>query len=85
MGAKTALIEPGCPWENGYCEIFHSKLRGALLNGEIFYSFAEARVVIEAWPIHYNHISGGRQRRLRVRNQNHGTTSARYRAPRGGP
>ncbi|ARC87877.1 hypothetical protein B5V46_04225 [Rhodovulum sp. MB263] len=24
------------------------------LNGEIFYSLAEARVVIEAWRVHYN-------------------------------
>jgi transposase InsO family protein len=26
-GAKTAYIEPGSPWENGYCESFNSKLR----------------------------------------------------------
>ena len=40
VGAKTAFIEPGCPWENGYCESFNSKLRDELLNGEIFYSLA---------------------------------------------
>ena len=38
VGAKTAFIEPGSPWENGYCESFNSKLRDELLNGEIFYS-----------------------------------------------
>ncbi len=54
VGAKTAFIEPGSPWENGYCESFNSKLRDELLNGEIFYSLAEARVVIEAWRVHYN-------------------------------
>ena len=27
VGAKTAYIEPGSPWENGYCESFNSKLR----------------------------------------------------------
>jgi putative transposase len=54
VGAKTAFIAPGSPWENGYCESFNSKLRDELLNGEIFYSLAEARVVIEAWRIHYN-------------------------------
>jgi hypothetical protein len=37
------------PWENGYCESFDSKLRDELLNGEIFYSLAEAKVIIEAW------------------------------------
>ena len=43
VGARTAFIEPGSPWENGYCESFNSKLRDELLNGEIFYSLAEAR------------------------------------------
>jgi transposase InsO family protein len=56
VGAKTAFIEPGSPWENGYCESFNSKLRDELLNGEIFYSLAEARVVIEGWRRHYNTI-----------------------------
>ncbi len=54
VGATTAFIEPGSPWENGYCESFNSKLRDELLNGEIFYSLAEARVIIEAWRVHYN-------------------------------
>lgn len=54
VGAKTAFIEPGNPWENGYCESFNSKLRDELLNGEIFYSLAEAKVIIEAWRRHYN-------------------------------
>jgi transposase InsO family protein len=53
-GAKTAFIEPGSPWENGYCESFNSKLRDELLNGEIFYSLAEAKVIIEAWRRYYN-------------------------------
>ena len=35
VGARTAFIEPGSPWENGYCESFNSKLRDELLNGEI--------------------------------------------------
>ena len=48
VGAKTAYIMPGSPWENGYCESFNSKLRDELLNGEIFYTLEEARVVIEA-------------------------------------
>jgi transposase InsO family protein len=36
VGAKTLFIEPGSPWENGYCESFNGKLRDELLNGEIF-------------------------------------------------
>jgi hypothetical protein len=54
VGARTAFIEPGSPWENGYCESFNSKLRDALLNGELFYSLAEAKIVIESWRQHYN-------------------------------
>jgi len=56
VGARTAYIEPGSPWENGYVESFNGKLRDELLNGEIFYTLAEARIVIEAWRKHYNTI-----------------------------
>ena len=54
VGARTACIEPGSPWENGYCESFNAKPRDELLNGEIFYSLAEAKIVIEGWRRHYN-------------------------------
>jgi putative transposase len=53
---NVAYIEPGSPWENGYCESFNSKLRDELLNGEIFYSLKEARIVIESWRRHYNEV-----------------------------
>lgn len=56
VGAKTAYIMPGSPWENGYCESFNSKLRDELLNGEIFYTLQEARVIIERWRRHYNTV-----------------------------
>ena len=56
VGSQTAYIEPGSPWENGYCESFNSKLRDELLNGEIFYSLAEAQVLIEAWRRHFNAV-----------------------------
>jgi putative transposase len=56
VGAKTLYIEPGSPWENGYCESFNGKLRDELLNGEIFYSLKEAQVVIGQWRHHYNTI-----------------------------
>ena len=38
VGAKTAYIEPGSPWENGYCESFNARLRDEFLYGEIFYT-----------------------------------------------
>ena len=56
VGAKTAYIEPGSPWENGYCESFNARLRDELLNGEVFYSLKEAQIVIEEWRKHYNTI-----------------------------
>ncbi len=54
VGAKTAFIEPGSPWENGYCESFNGRLRDDLLNGEIFYSLREAQIIIEEWRRHDN-------------------------------
>jgi putative transposase len=56
VGARAAYIEPGSPWENGYCESFNARLRDELLNGEIFYSLKEARIVIEGWRRHYNTV-----------------------------
>ena len=47
IGVKTLYIEPGSPWENGYCESLNSKLRDELLNGEIFTTLREAQVLIE--------------------------------------
>jgi transposase InsO family protein len=54
VGTGTLYIEPGSPWENGYCESFNGKLRDEWLNGEIFYSLREAQVVIEKWRVVYN-------------------------------
>ena len=56
VGASTLYIEPGSPWENGYCESFNGRLRDELLNGELFYSIREARVVIERWRKDYNTV-----------------------------
>jgi putative transposase len=56
VGAKTAYIAPGSPWENGYIESFNARLRDELLDGEIFYSLKEAQIVIENWRRHYNTV-----------------------------
>jgi hypothetical protein len=55
-GAKTAYIEPGSPWVNGYCESFNSKLRDEFLNGEILYSMKELRILAERWRVHFNTV-----------------------------
>jgi transposase InsO family protein len=49
-------IEPGSPWENGYCESFNGKMRDQLLNGALFYTLREAQIIIERWRIHYNTV-----------------------------
>jgi len=54
IGVTTLFIEPGSPWENGYVESFIGKLRDELLNGEIFDTLLEAKVVIENWRRKYN-------------------------------
>ena len=51
VGAKTAYIEPGSPWENGYVESFNGKLRD-----ELFNTLLEAKVRIEHWRVHYNTV-----------------------------
>ena len=56
LGVKTLYIEPGSPWENGYIESFNGKLRDELLNGEIFDTLMEAKIVIEQWREDYNTI-----------------------------
>ena len=33
VSARTAFIEPGSPWENGYVENFNARLRDELLTG----------------------------------------------------
>ncbi len=54
LDVRTLYIEPGSPWENGYCESFNSKLRDELLAREIFYDLREAQVLIENWRLFYN-------------------------------
>lgn len=54
LNVKTLYIEPGSPWENGYCESFNSKLRDEMLAREIFYDLREAKVLIEGWRRYYN-------------------------------
>ena len=56
VGAKTAYIAPGSPWENGYVESFNARLRDELLDGEIFHSLREAQATINNRRRHYNTV-----------------------------
>ena len=53
-GVKTAYIEPGSPWQNGFAESFHSRLRDEFLNQEVFLSLLDAKVRVEIWRNWYN-------------------------------
>jgi putative transposase len=56
VGAKTAFITPGSPWENRYCESFNARFRDELLNGEVFTTLHEAQNLIERRRRHYNTV-----------------------------
>ena len=56
VGAKTAFIESSSPWENGYCESFNARFRDGLLNGEIIYTLADAKTIMQKWRVHYNTV-----------------------------
>ena len=56
LGVETLFIEPGSPWENGYVESFNGKLRDELLDREIFFTLAEAKILIERWRREYNTV-----------------------------
>jgi putative transposase len=56
VGVGTLYIEPGSPWENGYVESFNGKLSDELLDGEIFDTLLEAKVLIERYRVRYNTV-----------------------------
>ncbi|NLB91631.1 MAG: transposase, partial [Clostridiales bacterium] len=56
LGVVTTYIEPGSPWENGYCESFNSRMRDEFLYGELFGNMYEAQVLAKRWVHYYNTI-----------------------------
>lgn len=52
---ESLYIAPGSPWENGYAESFHSRLRDEFLSQEEFDSLWSARWLTQAWTEDYNH------------------------------
>ena len=56
-GGRVGLsfIPPGEPWRNGYVESFNSRIRDECLNINLFWSLAQARVVISDGKEDYNH------------------------------
>jgi transposase InsO family protein len=56
IGVSTAYIEPGSPWENGYCESFNARMRDEFLNRELFGNIYEAEVLTKRWVEYYNTV-----------------------------
>ena len=56
LGVGTAFIEPGSPWENGYCESFNGKMRDEFLNRELFDTMFELEVLTKLWVREYNTV-----------------------------
>jgi transposase InsO family protein len=54
-GVETLYVEPGSPWENGYAESFHSRLRDELLDAEWFEGLRDAKALAGSWKNEYNH------------------------------
>lgn len=54
-GVENLYIAPGSPWENGYAESFHSRLRDELLNAEVFADVREAKALAASWRHEYDH------------------------------
>ena len=79
VGAKTAYITPGSPWENGFIESFNARLRDELLDGEIFYTLREAQIIIESCVVTTTpcgrmprSVTGLRHRRCSCQHSPHG-------------
>lgn len=56
VSVQALYIEPGSPWENGYAESFHSRLRDEFLALEVFENLPAARRLTAAWREDYNHV-----------------------------
>jgi hypothetical protein len=60
ISAAAAPGEDSNGTNGEYCfgtdKSFNSKLRDELLNGEIFYTLKEAKIIIENWRQHYNTV-----------------------------
>ena len=54
-GVETLYVEPGSPWENGYVESFHSRLRDEFLAVEKFESLAAASKLTAIRKDDYNY------------------------------
>lgn len=53
-GIRLGFIAPGKPWQNGFAESFHARLRDEFLDGEVFLSVHQAQVLLDQWRRYWN-------------------------------
>ena len=53
-GSGALYVAPASPWQNGYAESFHSKLRDEFLDREEFENEPQARALGVLWKEEYN-------------------------------
>lgn len=73
-GVEAGYIDPGKPWQNGFAESFHSRLRDEYLDGEVFWGVKDAQVGLDGYRRYFNeerlHSSLGYQTPLEFATQN---------------
>jgi putative transposase len=55
-GVKLHFIQPGKPTQNAFVESFNARFREYCLDLNWFTSLEDARVRIQSWRAHYNHV-----------------------------
>jgi putative transposase len=56
QGTEPIPVAPASPWQNGYIEAFHSRLRDEFLNCRDFESVADAQSQADWWRREYNTV-----------------------------
>lgn len=56
VGTKAIPVAPASPWENGFIESFHSRVRDEFLEREEFESVSDARGKARWWRREYNRV-----------------------------
>lgn len=56
IGVEVLYIEPGSPWQNGFCESFNSRLRDEYLQQTELMGLEDTRLKARAWREDFNDI-----------------------------
>jgi putative transposase len=53
-GIEASYIDPGKPWQNGFAESFHARLKDEYLDGEVFFGVRDAQVGLDGYRRYFN-------------------------------